>query len=194
VFAIYHIPGKKVGCTRDINVRRRWYPKGTVLEVLEILPEESSPQEAGDKEWEWADRLGYERGGHYTDSPFVGASIEDRRAWSKKGRKIGGKRRMERMTPEERSALGRYGSKQRLETMTPEQRKEFARKGGKIGNKIGKSNGGKIGGKRTVELRTGAQFQRGTCPHCGIETNLPLLHQWHGDSCKKKRQQLRRPG
>jgi hypothetical protein len=65
-FTIYHCPDiPKVGCTNNLSRRHGQYPEGTKLEVLEIL-ENVSEEEAGDKEWFWADHFGYERGMHYT--------------------------------------------------------------------------------------------------------------------------------
>ena len=72
---IYLIPFKKIGCTNDIKRRMRQYPKGTEFEILEELfgVDETI---AGDREWLWADKLGYPRGTHYcnrwhTDNPGV---------------------------------------------------------------------------------------------------------------------------
>ena len=68
-FYIYEIPGRKVGCTKSIESRKMLYkkfenstPEIILLETLENVTE----QEAGDREWEWADKLGYKRGTHYT--------------------------------------------------------------------------------------------------------------------------------
>jgi hypothetical protein len=61
---IYHIPGKKVGCTTNFKRRVEQYPEGTLIEVLEVL-ENVDDQAAGDCEWKWADHFGYRRYNHY---------------------------------------------------------------------------------------------------------------------------------
>ena len=69
VHYIYHIPGVKVGVTTNIKHRRYLYRrnqgKNYDLEILEALAGKSD-KEVGDREWEWADNLGYPRGTHYS--------------------------------------------------------------------------------------------------------------------------------
>lgn len=69
---IYHAPnyvrtsGKKgkVGCTQDLEHRKKEYDMGRGVKILERL-ENVTTKEAGDREWYWADKLGYRRGNHY---------------------------------------------------------------------------------------------------------------------------------
>ena len=64
-YIIYHIPGKKVGCTANLTQR---YASNTQIsmESIEILETVTGTSEqAGDREWEWADRFGYPRHTHY---------------------------------------------------------------------------------------------------------------------------------
>jgi hypothetical protein len=65
-FTIYHIPGLKVGCTSNFKKRQKAYPEGTIFEVIEVL-EGISEEAAGNREWEWADHYGYQRGGFYAN-------------------------------------------------------------------------------------------------------------------------------
>src|SRR4051812_8565757 len=69
VHFIYYIPGRKIGCTKNLEGRKRMYleMEGVVPEI-EILEElhDKTDQEAGDIEWQWADALGYKRENHYT--------------------------------------------------------------------------------------------------------------------------------
>jgi hypothetical protein len=66
-FYIYHLPGKKVGCTSNPAQRfatyraQGWTGKIIILEELNC-----GPTEAGDREWQWADHFGYKRGWHYS--------------------------------------------------------------------------------------------------------------------------------
>ena len=50
-----------------------------------------------------------------------------------------GKRRMAKLTPEQRAALGHRGGKARLTTLTPEERSAIARKAGLAGGRGRKS-------------------------------------------------------
>jgi len=52
-----------------------------------------------------------------------------------------GKRRMEMLSKEERSKLGRKAAKARRQKLTPEQRSEIARKAGKAGGRGRKKAG-----------------------------------------------------
>ena len=55
---IYHIPGRKVGCTQSLERRKQQYlaEEGRIpqIEILEELSDKTD-QEAGDIEWQWAD-------------------------------------------------------------------------------------------------------------------------------------------
>lgn len=66
---IYHVIGIKVGCTIHIAGRLAYYRrKGIkVIRILEKLHNKTD-QEAGDIEWQWADRFGYRRGQHFAVS------------------------------------------------------------------------------------------------------------------------------
>src|SRR4051812_39419932 len=79
---IYHIPGRKVGCTKNLKERLLWYKRyeGKIpnYEVLEELHDKTD-QEAGDIEWEWADRFDYNRGSHFTSLTFELRSIGGRK-------------------------------------------------------------------------------------------------------------------
>ena len=70
-------------------------------------------------------------------------------------------------------------SRTRMNRLTPEQRSEWGRDAGR--------KGGSIGGRRTAELGKSLCVQRGTCPHCGYESNLLTLRQYHFDHCPRRR-------
>jgi hypothetical protein len=65
---IYHIPGRKVGCTRDLRLRKSYYllyeGKIPEIDVIEELHDKTD-QEAGDIERAWSIRLGYGATMHY---------------------------------------------------------------------------------------------------------------------------------
>lgn len=163
VHTIYEIPGRKVGCTKNFEWRKSLYlsmegrlPEIKVLQELENITD----QEAGDIEWQWADRLGYKRGTHYT------VTLNARRAWGNQ------------ITSEQKSRAGTLGggtTKIRqlgIHAIDPTTHLENAGRGGLESNRRG----------------TSGMKKRGTCPHCGIETNLALLGRWHMENCRWKKQ------
>jgi hypothetical protein len=62
---IYHVPGKKVGCTKRHKGRLK--QQGLTIDDIEILEvlHDVSDQEAGDREHAWAEKFGYPKGVHY---------------------------------------------------------------------------------------------------------------------------------
>jgi hypothetical protein len=68
-YTVYYLPLRKVGLTQDYPGRKRWYRKkygrDMIIRVLEKL-HNVTPQEAGDHEWFWCDKLGLPRHAHYT--------------------------------------------------------------------------------------------------------------------------------
>lgn len=202
---IYHIYGYKVGCTNNLIRRISEYRRmGFSTEEIQVLEElhDKTDKEAGDIEWQWADRFGYRRGAHYStltrEQRSIGFSTMSFEAHQEAGRK--GDRRAREL------GTGIYG-------LTLEQRREGGRRGGKIGGKNGsredKIKAGLKGGQRAAELgRTGFQtmtFEKHSeighqtaklgragfqikivCVHCGFESNAANIHQWHDDNCKKR--------
>ena len=190
---IYHIPGRKVGCTRDIKLRKGWYKvkEGAVPDII-IVEElhDATDQEAGDREWHWADHFGYKRGIHYTRTIAVTMSDEERFALAQRR----GKKAAEVVTAEERSERARHATA----GLTPDQRAENSRKGGLKGGRrtveLGKAylshispeervRYAALGTKRAVELKRTGAFMRDVCVHCGHEGNLLVLGRFHNDRC-----------
>src|SRR6266498_841861 len=67
-YIIYHLPGKKVGCTENFQQRSGMYRSTGYLGEIEILETVTgTAQEAGDIEWTYADTFGYPRSHHYVD-------------------------------------------------------------------------------------------------------------------------------
>jgi hypothetical protein len=200
---VYHIPGRKVGCCKDIERRMGLYeemegqrPNHEILEALHG----GSDQEAGDIEWAWADRLGYRRGVHYTvtmNMRRIGAPIGARRLnelltpeqkieFGRKSGLIGARRLNELLTPEQKIEFGRKGGFHRMETMTAEQRSEFARRATAALTPEQRSANARKAARRTAELGLGACYQRAECPHCGLEGNVVNMKRWHFDNCPHK--------
>lgn len=90
----------------------------------------------------------------------------------------GAARRAETITPERLSEIGRMGAARFLEVTTPEQRSRNARKANDS-----------ITPEKRLEIQQDARercLKREVCPHCGLESNLPILRRWHFDNCKYK--------
>lgn len=150
---IYHIPGRKVGCTKSLEARKKKYfqKEGAVPEIV-ILEElhDKTDQEAGDIEVMWRSRFGYRSEPHYTviiDRNRIGSqkslevvSYKDRSEWGKlggqRGGPIGGKRRAELLSPERLTEIGIIGGNRIFElgvgvhALSPEERILNGQKGG----------------------------------------------------------------
>ena len=77
IFYIYEVPTKKVGATHEWDVRSKYnfelhLIKPIILETIEGPDDEDMWQIVGDREWELADELGYERGTHYRVMRIIG--------------------------------------------------------------------------------------------------------------------------
>ena len=168
IFYIYHIPGRKVGCTTNLEKRKIEYEKSKgksfPIPVLQVLVQKT-PKEAGDAEWAWADYFGYRHGNHYEISYKARVEIasEAGKKGGLKGGPLGGKRAMEKRTLEQRQEYGR----KLAASKTPEERIEF-------GRRLGLKFGYELSQKKKI------------CPHCGWEGNIGNIHMYHLDKCKKK--------
>lgn len=176
---IYHIEGRKVGCTKNLESRKKLYleDEGDIpaLIILEEL-EDATDIEAGDREWYWADKFGYRRGVHYT------VTMISRYA-----------------TPEKRSEWGRKGATKKFKNMTAEQQLEWVRAGGRRLADMATSESQRERGLRTAQKKTFEEHSewgrkggkksssyRVTCPHCGLESMLAIMYRWHFDNCLQK--------
>lgn len=97
-YTIYHLPGRKVGCTVDFKQRVSQYrSKGYngPIEVLEKIT--GSAEQAGDRERSLAISFGYTHYQHYGINNWnTKLTPEQRSAAGKKGGKLGGIRGAER--------------------------------------------------------------------------------------------------
>jgi hypothetical protein len=150
MYTIYHVVGVKVGCSknfekRDIQNKER-YGEDIKVEVLDTFPDEVGDQFAEDREWEWADTLGYPRKNHYTQR------------WDSM------------LTSEELSEFGTLGGKVRGgQLRDPEERKK-AGMGFENNPSYNKSDKHKADAAKGTAIAAanhtlGTQTQS-TCPHC----------------------------
>ena len=219
---IYHIPGRKVGCTRDFVGRKKWYSKGVVLEVLEEL-HNATDQEAGDREWFWAEKFGYKKGVHYTRTPGVILDksfireLASRRGSKTVELKIG----VHALTHDQKVIIGRRAGKRTDEVMTKEEKTERGINGGNASMALGVGihgmsheehvEAGNRGGRSAFRLGVGAHsltvdqkvkygkknggfVQLQQCPYCGIVSHIAILTRWHFNKCKQKPRMRRRDG
>lgn len=173
-FIIYHIPGVKVGCTTDIdsrvglsiklNGRLNDYSSVEILEELENCTEEY----AGDREWYWADKLGYKRGLHYSKS----------RNSIKLAQVLGGR------------VTGKLHKKNSTGVFDPTHRERITKLGGTAtkDKQLGIFTPGshKKHGEVAARNNTGS-FKLITCPHCNKTGPLMSMKRHHFDRCKLKR-------
>jgi hypothetical protein len=191
IHIIYHIPGRKVGCTKNLIYRMQLYLKdeGKIPDyvILEELHNKTD-QEAGDIEWAWADKLDYKRGAHYTVKTGLRSFEVLSRAGKKGGRRTAELGYLSAAGKRSKGGLigGPIGGRRRAEVLTPERRSEISSVAGKRAAELGKAGFQTISREKQVELgRKGGCSQSGICPHCGIETIVPLLHRFHLDRCSK---------
>jgi hypothetical protein len=212
MYTIYHIPGKKVGCTVNFEKRKKQYPEGTDIEVLEELDDFVGDKFAGDREHYWADHFGYRRYTHYSESNWnTTQTIEQK---SRAGKRAGelGVTGFQTMTPEQKSLAGKRAAelgRSGLQTISSEQRRQTAIRTAALGltgyktlSPEKRSRGGKLGGKKTAELKTGA-FHTGAaaraaaaspnsvnnrifqCSCCGTSIRGPSFYR-HKKVCEQK--------
>jgi hypothetical protein len=194
---VYHIYGYKVGCTRDFNRRCTEYlqRKGFTLAEIEILEElhDKTDQEAGDMEWQWADKFGYRREAHYTIM-----TPEQRAEGSKKGGLQAGKlgrTGFQTMTLENRHMASQKGGSARIQKLTNEERFALSQKGGLRAAELGRTGFQTLTlEQRKINGRKGGQnghlkggfYILSKCRHCGFESHKAILERWHQDNCPKK--------
>jgi hypothetical protein len=192
---IYHIPGRKVGCTKNLEHRKRKYLKdeGSLPEI-EILLElnDKTDQEAGDIEQDLNNRFGYRGQSHYTAtiaSAKLGArKLNDTLSTKRKG-EIGKKAGAAAV------AMGRTG----FQSMSFDRMIEVSHAGGLLGgrataripghmSKIAREGGARAGAIRVSELKKSGCHQIGICRHCGRSMSLAALGRYHNDNCPRRPQ------
>jgi hypothetical protein len=164
MYTIYHVVGVKVGCTSVFERRKKQYSEDTVFEILEEL-DNCTDQFAGDREWWWADKFGYERGPHYAEKRWDIVLL-----------------------PEELSYNGQLGAKAAELGLNadPEFRREFG-----IGFETNWYNHSEkqredasIKSRKAVELGVTGMQTDTMCEYCGKIGQTAIMGRWHHDNCK----------
>jgi hypothetical protein len=212
MYTIYHVIGKKVGCTVNFEKRKTQYPDGTQVEILEELDSSVGDQIAGDREHYWADHFGYKKYSHYSKSNWnLRQTMEQK---SQAGKKAGelGVSGFQTMTFEQRSQIGKRTAelgKSGFQNLTSEQRSEIAKKTAALGltgyatlppekRRVGGRRGGKISSALpTNAFRTGVAARASAaspnsvsnkiseCPYCGTSIRGPSFYR-HKKACERK--------
>ncbi len=163
-FTIYHVPDlKKVGCTRNFKKRCWERYRGLAVVVLEIIAASKGAEYAGDVEWDYADKFGYKRRSHYTNTWDFKLTISQRReygALGSKGHSAEGRLRL--------VEAGKRNVPKGVARMDPEKAAEIAAKGAA-------ANG---------RSPNNAFRQKLTCPTCGMIGNTGNMKRFHFDNCR----------
>jgi len=162
-YYIYHVPGIKIGATKEWNKRSRYnldrYEiEPIILETMEGPDDIDFWQVVGDREWELADSYGYDRGTHYKVIR-IKASKHDWCDTARQTAKDNGSQ----------SKAGLVGGSKNNELSKIEGTKSY-----KARKKYQSS-----GGKALAKLER-------TCPHCSKTGKGVVMGRWHFDNCKKK--------
>jgi hypothetical protein len=80
-----------------------------IVEVLEVI--NCSAQQAGDREWEWAEKFGYKKGSHYVNNG-AGKLTSIERALNMKRNAMNGITGFQNYTQEQRTLYSSVGGKQ----------------------------------------------------------------------------------
>lgn len=179
MYYIYHIPGKKIGCTT--NPKRR-IEQNQRYKEYQILETHTDINIASQREIELQKQYGYEvdRKPYYKTIKMCskgGISAKLVNAQSKAG-KLGGKKNKE---SGHISYIGKiFGKIQGIKNVQSGHLEsirtfESCSKGGKIG--------GKLTGKYVGDMQAKS---KSTCPHCGKIGQTRVMGRWHFDNCKHK--------
>jgi len=189
MYYIYHIPGKKIGCSKEPNHRVR--QQG--FSEFEILEQHEDIDVASKRELELQEQYGYKKDNTLYKQTISSPTFESRSNGGRIGGPIGADKVKElgigihSMTKEQRIELGKNSIKKLIDwnKNNPEHLKNIHVIGGKIQGKIqgniNKENGHMSRlGKQMTEYNNRVQ----TCPYCGKESRGIGYVRWHGERCK----------
>ena len=171
MYYIYHIPGVKIGCSKEPE--KRIADQGYT--DYEILEQHDDPQIAGDRERELQKEYGYP-----VDHSHYAASLANRSAMGKAaGRKAKESGQFIEFARAGGEAYGPIQGRKNVES-------------GHLASITPKS--GSLEAKRRNELRQKLMKERGThnsqkehtCPHCNKIGKGNMMFRWHFDNCKKR--------
>lgn len=161
MYYIYHIIGKKIGCSK--NPKRRVKQQG--FTEFEILEQHEDINIASERELELQKQFGYKVDNTFYKQTISSPTLEG----IKKGGQNGVLKKWMEENPEE------FKKNQRIAA------KLGGLKQGPIISKINKENGHMSQlGKKMTEYNNRVQI----CPHCGIESRGVGYIRWHGNNCK----------
>lgn len=163
MYYIYHIPGRKIGCTKNYPARPA--SQSDNYELLEIHEDQDI---ASNREQILQDEYGYGKDGR-TYNQAISAYNKSKDKWHAAGGKAAIESRMQ-------------DNKKWKDSL-----KNWHIEGGKTQGKINAESGhvsriGKISAKS--EKHPNKTITK--CIHCGKESTLPLISRWHNDNCKQK--------
>jgi len=116
-YYIYHVPGIKIGATKDWETRRvynfeTYNIEPIIVETMEGPDNEDMWQIVGDREWELADEYGYDRGTHYK------VARENRPKWNNETRHRFTNEDLEKAKEAHRNSPNRFKSKHTKKLMS----------------------------------------------------------------------------
>jgi hypothetical protein len=169
-------------------------PEGTEFEILEIL-HTNSIEEAGNREWWWAEKFGYLRGRHYKHATGYRNLTAEQRINA--GHEGGTKARANE-TVEQRIAGAKRASDAAALIVTIDQKREWQLRG--VAARLQNNNPVRLSeadreAKRQRRKQLNDEGRSGflmliSCPHCGRVGTLAPLTRWHFDNCPKKSKSL----
>ena len=185
---IYHIPGKKFGCTK--NFERRTSNYGRDVKKIIILHEilyNCTDNEAGDRERHWNIQLGYKPGAHYG----LGA-----KSYRKGGNKTAelGKGGFQTMTGDQRREVAALivSLGVGIHSLSSEDKAAAARKSHVRQKELGVGVFGsaardiwRSAGIASAASEKASYKQTRQCTHCGVVSNPANIGRWHGDNCHR---------
>jgi len=212
MYAIYHIPNVKVGCTKSKSWRfseyKKKYGDEFEIEIIEEWPLSVGDVFAGDRERYWAGNYGYPPGPHYGSNSWNSAMTPE--ALSEWGRDMGRASIFSQMS---RGVHASQNGKTPFFTMSKAERQAGVKTAIARGTHVTQTQPystliawASIGGKKRAETITrkhqklaGRKSQldalakgthitqrMGTCPHCGKTANVAALAHYHFGRCKQK--------
>ena len=157
VYKIYHIPGIKIGCSNQIDIRIE-YQGFNNYEVLETY---TDIYEASKRETILQKQYGY----NVDNIPYYKTIQNQKLSRGKKSRLLALKNRGNVNTV--LSEMGKIGGKKTKES-------------GKLLQSA--ILGGKVAGKIRAKVNNSNILK---CPKCGMENNVGNSKRWHFDNCKR---------
>lgn len=160
MYYIYHIPGIKIGCSKNPKrrIKKQGYTEYTILEAHTDI------QIASEREILLQQEYGYKVDCTHYKQTITAPTLDG----IKKG--------------------SQNGELKKWILQNPEQYKEIQKKSASLGGKIRGPIQGKINKENGHISRLGIEASKiqATCPYCGKEGQRANMHRWHFENCKFK--------